>query len=157
MVTTGSYHHKARPDQRVAQAVIARRTRARATADEESPELPRSGQGINPKSCPEQRSESSERDHAALDRSEVEQLEVQRLREGFTAWRKTQSSDLTVAVETGSEEKADLKASFVQFATTSEHIRTMIRDLVGCVTTTKELGQRHDLWSRTQRRPSCRT
>ena len=42
-------------------------------------------------------------------------------------------------METGSEEKADLKASFVQLEATSEPIWTKIRELVGCVTITKEL------------------
>ena len=36
-------------------------------------------------SSSKQRGESSERDHAALDRSEVERLEDQRVREGSTA------------------------------------------------------------------------
>ena len=49
-------------------------------------------------------------------------------------------ADLTVAVETGSEEKVDLKASFVQLGAASESLRTKIRDLVGCVTITKGAG-----------------
>ena len=112
MVTSGGYNQKARLDlrlhetrekleevhaQRVAQAVVAHKARARAIADEESPELPRertrnrSGERFqsHPKSSPKQR--------------------------------------------------ADLKASFVQLGATSESIRTKIRDLVGCVTITKEL------------------
>ena len=49
-------------------------------------------------------------------------------------------------METGSEEKVDLKASFVQLGAASESLRTKIRDLVGCVTITKALGQRYGLW-----------
>ena len=41
----------------------------------------------------------------------VERLEAYRVHKEFIAWCKTQSSDLTLAVETGSKEKADLKAS----------------------------------------------
>ena len=59
-----------------------------------------------------QRSESSQKGHAVLVRSEVERLEAHGVREEFTAWCKTLTSDLTVAVETGSEEKADLKGEF---------------------------------------------
>ena len=133
--------------QRVAQAVVAHKARTRAIADEESPELPRertrnrSGERFqsHPKSSPKQRGESSEQGHAVLDRSEVERFEAHRVREEFTAWCKTQSSDLTVAVETGSEEKAVQKASFDQLGATSESIRTKIRELVERVTTTKEL------------------
>ena len=107
--------------QRVAQAVVATKARAGAIAYEESPELPRertryrSGERFqsHPKSSPKQRGESSEQGHAVLDRSEAVRLEAHRVREEFTAWCKTQSSDLTVAVETGSEERADLKASVV--------------------------------------------
>ena len=99
-----------------------------------------------------QRGESSQQGHAVLVRSEVERLEAHGVREEFTAWCKTQTSDLTVAVETGSEEKA----SFVQLGAASESLRSKTRDLVGCVTITKELGQRYGLWSRTQRRQSCR-
>ena len=40
--------------------------------------------------------------HAVLVRSEVERLEAHGVREEFTAGCKTQTSDLTVAVETGS-------------------------------------------------------
>ena len=47
-------------------------------------------------------------------------------------------------------------ASLVQLGATSESLQTKTRDLVGCVTITKELGQRYGLWSRTQRRQSCR-
>ena len=47
-------------------------------------------------------------------------------------------------------------ASFVQLGTTSESLQTKTRDLVGCVTITKELSQRHGFWGRTQRRQSCR-
>ena len=99
----------------------------------------------------------SERDHAARDRSEVERLEAQRFRDGCTAWRKTQSSDLTVAVKTGSEQNADLKASFVQLGATSVPIRTKIRDLVGCVTTTKELGSEIQSLGQNPAEASCRT
>ena len=59
-----------------------------------------------------QRGESSQQGHAVLVRSEVEQLEAHGFREEFTAWCKTRTSDLTVAVEAGSEEKADLKGEF---------------------------------------------
>ena len=59
-----------------------------------------------------QRGESSQEGHAVLVRSEVERLEAHGVREEFTAWCKTQTSDLTVAVETGSEEKVDLKGEF---------------------------------------------
>ena len=90
--------------------------------------------------------ESSQQGHAVLVRSEVERLEAHGVREEFTAWCKTQTSDLTVAVETGSEEKVDLKASFVQLGAASESLRTKIRDLVGCVTITKVLGQRYVFW-----------
>ena len=90
-----------------------------------------------------QRGESSQQGHAVLVRSEVERLEAP---EEFTAWCKTQTSDLTVAVETGSEEKVDLKASFVQLEAANESLRTKIRDLDGCVTITKELSQRYGLW-----------
>ena len=93
-----------------------------------------------------QRSESSQQGHAGLVKAEVERLEAHGVREEFTAWCKTQTSDLTVAVETGSEEKVDLKASFVQLGDASESLRTKIRDLAGCVTMTKELGQRYGLW-----------
>ena len=54
-----------------------------------------------------QRGESSHQGHAVLVRSEVERMEAHGVREEFTAWCKTQTSDLTVAVETGSEEKAE--------------------------------------------------
>ena len=50
--------------------------------------------------------------HAVLVRSEVERLEAHGVREYFTAWCKARTSDLTVAVETGSEEKVDLKGEF---------------------------------------------
>ena len=93
-----------------------------------------------------QRGESSQQGHAVLVRSEVERLEAHGVREEFAAWCKTQTSDLTVAVETRSEEKVDLKASFVQLGATSESLQTKTRDLVGCVTITKELGQRYGLW-----------
>ena len=59
-----------------------------------------------------QRGESSQQGHAVLVRSEVERLEAHRVREECTAWCKTQTSDLTVAVETGREEKVDLKGEF---------------------------------------------
>ena len=59
-----------------------------------------------------QRGESSQQGHAVLVRSEVERLEAHGVREEFTAWCKTRTSDLTVAVETGSEEKVDLKGEF---------------------------------------------
>ena len=39
-------------------------------------------------------------------------LEAHGVREEFTAWCKARTSDLTVAVETGSEEKVDLKGEF---------------------------------------------
>ena len=77
------------------------------------------------------RGESSQQGHALLVRPEVERLEAHGVREEFTAWCKTQTSDLTVALETGSEEKVDLKASFVQLGAASESLRTKIRDLVG--------------------------
>ena len=53
---------------------------------------------------------------------------------------------LDSCVETRSEEEVDLKASFVQLGATSESLQTKTRDLVGCVTITKELGQRYGLW-----------
>ena len=59
-----------------------------------------------------QRGESSQQGHAVLVRSEVERLEARGVREEFTAWCKTRTSDLTVAVETGCEEKVDLKGEF---------------------------------------------
>ena len=92
-----------------------------------------------------QRGEPSQQGHAVLDRSEVERLEAHGVRGEFAAWCKTQTSDLTVAVETRSEEKVDLKASFVQLGAASESLRTKIRDLVGCAAITKELGQRYGL------------
>ena len=93
-----------------------------------------------------QRSESSQQGRAVLVRSEVERLEAHGVREEFTAWCKTQTSDLTVAVEMGSEEKVDLKASFVQLGATSESLQTKTHDLAGSVTITMELGQRYGLW-----------
>ena len=128
MVKTGDYSQKARLDQRSHETREEAGEGACSTCGPGSDctkNHSKSGLQSHPKSSPKQRGESSERDHAALHTSEVERLEVQRVREGFTAWCKTQSSDLTVAVETGCEEKA---------------IRTQIRELVGCVTTTKELG-----------------
>ena len=76
--------------------------------------------------------------HVVLVRSEVERLEAYGVREEFSAWCKTQTSDLTVAVEKGSEEKVDVKASSAQLGAASESLRTKIRDLGGCVTITKE-------------------
>ena len=55
----------------------------------------------------------------------------------FTAWCKTQSSDLTFAVETGSKEKADLEASLVQLGDTSESLQTKMSDLAGSIATTE--------------------
>ena len=59
-----------------------------------------------------QRFESSQQGHAVLVRSEVVRLKTHGVREEFTTWCKTRTGDLTVAVETGSEEKADLKGEF---------------------------------------------
>ena len=60
----------------------------------------------------------------------VERLEAHRVHKEFTAWCKTQSSDLTLAVETGSKEKADLVTSLVLFG-------TKISGLDGSIATTK--------------------
>ena len=67
----------------------------------------------------------------------AEGLEAHRVHEEFTAWCKTQSSDLTFAVETGSKEKADLEASLVQLGATSESLQTKMSDLAGCTATTE--------------------
>ena len=77
-----------------------------------------------------QRDESSQQGHAVLVRSEVERLEAHGVREEFTAWCKTQTSNLTVAVGTGSEEKVDLKGEFCSTRSTSESLQTKARDLV---------------------------
>ena len=64
-------------------------------------------------------------------------MEAHRVHEEFTAWCKTQSSDLTLAVETGSKEKADLEASLVQLGATSESLQTKMSDLAGGIATTE--------------------
>ena len=49
----------------------------------------------------QRRGESSQQGHAGFVRAEVERLEAHGVREEFTAWCKTQTSDLTVAVGNG--------------------------------------------------------
>ena len=67
----------------------------------------------------------------------AEGLEAHRVHEEFTAWCKTQSSDLTLGVETGSKEEADLEASLVQLGATSETLQTKISDLAESTATTE--------------------
>ena len=81
----------------------------------------------------------------------AEGLEAHRVHEEFNAWCKTQSSDLTLAVETGSKEKADLEASLVQLGATSESLQTKMSDLAGCIATTEaDLKDATDIWAKEQ-------
>jgi len=65
----------------------------------------------------------------------AEGVEAHRVHEEFTAWCKTQSSDLTFAVQTGQKEKADLEANLVQLGASSESLQTKIDDLAGSAAT----------------------
>ena len=67
----------------------------------------------------------------------AEVLEAHGGHEEFTTWCKTQSSALTLAVETGSEEKADLEASLVQIGATRDSVQTKISDPAGSAATTE--------------------
>ena len=52
-------------------------------------------------------------------------------------WDKTQSSDLTFAVQTGQKEKADLEANLVKLGASSESHQAKIADLAGSAATTE--------------------
>ena len=62
----------------------------------------------------------------------AEGVEAHKVHEELTAWCKTQSSDLTFAVQTGQKEKADLEANFVKLGASSESHQAKIADLGQC-------------------------
>jgi len=67
----------------------------------------------------------------------AEGVEAHKVHEEFTAWCKTQSSDLTFAVQTGQKEKADLEANLVKLGASSESHQAKIADLAGSAATTE--------------------
>ena len=98
-------------------------------------------------------SESSEQGHTALDRCGVEDQGLwfggsQSSRRIYCLC-KTQSCDLTFAVETRRKEKADLEASLVQLGAPSGSLQTKISDLAGSTATTEaDLKAATAIWRR---------